>query len=160
MEVLEKEKNKESNFVLVHYNEIGIKGKNRYKFIDLLIDRIRKSLNIYGDIIVKKKTGRIVVKYNPEIPWTKIEKSLSTCFGIAYFAKAYRHTVDLPLVKDNILNLISEKKTQTFRVRTRKCFKNIPVSTKEWDKEIGSYIQAERHLPVDLKENNLFFSNI
>ena len=155
MEVLEKEKNKESNFVLVHYNEIGIKGKNRYKFIDLLIDRIRKSLNIYGDIIVKKKTGRIVVKYNPEIPWTKIEKSLSTCFGIAYFAKAYRHTVDLPLVKDKILNLISEKKTQTFRVRTRKCFKNIPVSTKEWDKEIGSYIQAERHLPVDLKENNL-----
>ncbi len=155
VEVLEKEKNKESNFALVHYNEIGIKGKNRYKFIDLLIDRIRKSLYIYGDIIVKKKTGRILVEYNPEIPWTTIEESLSTCFGIAYFARAYRHTIDLPLVKNKISNLISEKKIQTFRVRTRKCFKNIPVSTKEWDKSIGSYIQAERHLPVDLKENNL-----
>ena len=154
MEALVKEKNKESNFVLVHYNEIGIKGKNRYKFIDLLIDRIQKTLNVYGKISVKKKTGRILIKYDSTIPWTKIEKSLSTCFGIAYFARAYKNTVNLPLVKDEILNLISEEEIQTFRVRTRKCFKNIPISTKEWDKEIGACIQAERHLPVDLKEDN------
>ncbi len=154
METLAKEKSEKYNYVLVHYNEIGIKGKNRYKFIDLLIDRIRKSLNIYGKIIVKKKTGRILVEYDSKISWNKIEKSLSTCFGIAYFSKTYKSPINLPLVKDKISKLISDKEIQTFKVRTRKSFKNIPISTKEWDKEIGSHVQSERHLPVELKEDN------
>ena len=154
IETLTKEKKEKSSYVLVHYNEIGIKGKNRFKFIDLLIDRIRKSLDIYGNINVKKKTGRILVKYDSTISWNKIEKSLSTCFGIAYFARTYKSIIDLPKVKEKITDLISQKKIQSFKVRTRKSFKNIPVSTKEWDKEIGSFVQAERHLPVDMKQDN------
>jgi len=154
IETFGKEENQKSNYVLVHYNEIGIKGKNRYQFIDLLINRIRKSLNVYGDISVTKKTGRILVKYDSKISWDKIAKSLSTCFGIAYFSKTYKSTINLPLVKNKISKLISDVQIQTFKVRTRKSFKNIPISTKEWDKEIGAFVQAERHLPVELKKDN------
>ena len=154
IETFGKEENQKSNYVLVHYNEIGIKGKNRYQFIDLLINRIRKSLNVYGDISVTKKTGRILVKYDSKISWDKIAKSLSTCFGIAYFSKTYKSTINLPLVKNKISKLISDVEIQTFKVRTRKSFKNIPISTKEWDKEIGAFVQAERHLPVELKKDN------
>ena len=124
-EILTKEKKEKFSYLLVHYNEIGIKGKNRFKFIDLLIDRIRKSLDIYGNINVKKKTGRILVKYDSTISWNKIEKSLSTCFGIAYFARTYKSIIDLPKVKEKIADLISQKKIQSFKVRTRKSFKNI-----------------------------------
>ena len=44
---------------LLKYAEIGVKGKNRYKFEDALCDQIRLRLSfIDGDFTVQKESGR------------------------------------------------------------------------------------------------------
>ena len=45
---------------LLKYAEIGVKGKNRYKFEDALVRQIEKALSsVDGDFEVTKFTGRI-----------------------------------------------------------------------------------------------------
>lgn len=46
---------------LLKYAEIGVKGKNRYKFEDALCDQIRLRLSgIDGDFTVQKESGRVI----------------------------------------------------------------------------------------------------
>ena len=47
---------------LLKYAEIGVKGKNRYKFEDALCDQIRLRLScIDGDFTVQKVSVRVFV---------------------------------------------------------------------------------------------------
>ena len=48
---------------LLKYAEIGVKGKNRYKFEDALCDQIRLRLSgIDGDFTVQKESGRVLFR--------------------------------------------------------------------------------------------------
>ena len=53
---------------LIKYSEIGLKGKNRYKFEDALVSRIRESLKEFeGTFNVYKEQERIYVEKVDEI---------------------------------------------------------------------------------------------
>ena len=44
---------------LIKYGEIGVKGKNRYVFEDMLVKQIRFALNpVDGEFEVRKEQGR------------------------------------------------------------------------------------------------------
>ena len=48
---------------LLKYAEIGVKGKNRYKFEDALCNQIRLRLSeIDGEFTVEKESGRVFVQ--------------------------------------------------------------------------------------------------
>ena len=51
---------------LIKYAEIGTKGKNRYRFEDILCKRIRNRLRPLGTFEVKREYGRIFVTAQSE----------------------------------------------------------------------------------------------
>ncbi len=141
--------------VLIHYDEIGLKGKNRPLFIERLSKRIERAASLFCEAKVRKRTGRLVLETsglkNPDALITALRK----VFGVAYFARARSVPLDPGAASETALEMIAPLKTDSFRVRTRKSFPATPVSTREWDRAIGAAIQARRHLPVDLDRPGL-----
>ncbi len=141
--------------VLIHYDEIGLKGKNRPLFIERLSRRIERAASLFCEARIKKRTGRLILQTRGLKDSDALIEAIGKVFGIAYFARAQRVPLDLDAVAQTALEMIAPLKTESFRVRTRKSFPTTPVSTREWDRTIGARIQARRHLPVDLEHPGL-----
>lgn len=68
---------------LIKYAEIGIKGKNRYIFENILRDRIKGALDrVEGDFCVIKESGRIFVQAQSEFDYGETIKALQKVFGV------------------------------------------------------------------------------
>ena len=142
-------------YILIHYDEIGLKGKNRPIFIDRLAKRVERAASLFCEAKVKKRTGRLILETTGLKDSDALIEALGKVFGLAYFARAQKIPLDLEAATKTALDMIAPLKIKNFRVRTRKSFPSTPVSTREWDKTIGSKIQARRHLPVDLEHPGL-----
>ena len=142
-------------YILIHYNEIGLKGKNRPIFIDRLAKRVERAASLFCEAKVKKRTGRLILETTGLKDSDALIEALGKVFGLAYFARAQKIPLDLEAATKTALEMIAPLKIKNFRVRTRKSFPSTPVSTREWDRTIGARIQARRHLPVDLDHPGL-----
>ena len=83
------------NIILCRYSEIALKGKNRWRFEQKMIDRINRLLNKIENIKVKKIRGRIVIHHHDYSIFSaeeieKISKTLTLVFGLDSFSFAIR----------------------------------------------------------------------
>ena len=76
-------------FIVVHYAEIGIKGKNRSMFENQLVTNIRRSLRGLEYDSVKRAPGRVLLKLSKGSDVKKIAKRLEKVFGISGFSPAW-----------------------------------------------------------------------
>ncbi len=141
--------------ILIHYDEIGLKGKNRPLFIERLSQRIERAASLFCEAKVRKRTGRLILETSGLKAPDDLIEALGKVFGVAYFARAQSVPLDLEAAANTALEMIAPLKINSFRVRTRKSFPTTPISTREWDRTIGGRIQARRHLPVDLERPGL-----
>ena len=68
---------------LIKYAEIGVKGKNRFRFEDALIQQMRYALQPVGEFSIRKESGRIFVDALEEYDYDEAVEALSRVFGIA-----------------------------------------------------------------------------
>ena len=135
---------------LIHYGEIGLKGKNRPYFIKLLARRVAMAARPHNPGKLRVIPGRLLLEIAEVTDWGGLREALSRVFGLAYFARARRLPLDLDSAAEGALGLIAPMKISSFAVRTRRENPGVPVRSKDWDPAIGARIQARRHLPVDL----------
>jgi thiamine biosynthesis protein ThiI len=74
--------------VVVHYQELALKGKNRPWFIARLVRNIRGVLSGLDVARVKALMGRIEVVLGPTAVRTEVDERLRRVFGIANFSHA------------------------------------------------------------------------
>ena len=68
---------------LVKYGEIGVKGKNRFKFEDALIRQIRLALKkVDGEFSIVREHGRIYVDTEGEYDYEDTVEALKRVFGL------------------------------------------------------------------------------
>lgn len=142
-------------FALVHYHEIGLKGKNRPFFENRLRDNIKRSLRDLEVGRVFRIPGRILVALENGAPWEEIESRLEKVFGIAYFTLATKVPLDLDRWKEAIGQQVVHRDFSTFRVTTKRPNKNFPLNSQEINAEIGRFIQDLTGAPVDLDHADL-----
>ncbi|MEK6937280.1 MAG: tRNA uracil 4-sulfurtransferase ThiI [Nanoarchaeota archaeon] len=156
------------NSIVVHYGEIGTKGKNRSFFEKKLVENIK--WNLKNEFVsVKRLYGRIVIdlkeNYNKEL----LKEKLSNIFGIANFSFAVKSSLDMEEIKKTSLSLVPEK-TSSFRVNSSRANKNFQYSSFDLNNLIGKHIQDNKKIEVDLEnaettiyieitENNSFIYN-
>ncbi len=155
--------------IVVHYGEIGIKGKNRTFFENVLIKNIRTKLKqeLPGiNFSIKKRYGRILILFNKPLNdnLELIKATLSKIFGIAYFAPCYVVNQDIEKIKQTALKLLQkyqhkhknedhdlgENKPITFKVESRRSFKQFSLTSIELNKEIGAFLLENYSCKVDL----------
>ncbi|MBR4174919.1 MAG: tRNA 4-thiouridine(8) synthase ThiI [Lachnospiraceae bacterium] len=147
----------ETNSFLIKYAEIGVKGKNRYKFEDALVKRIRQVLyGLTGNFDVYKSQGRIMVDASG-FDQDEVVAALKKVFGIVGICPVKVFEVsDYDTLKSDVVSYMKDKyegKSFTFKVKTRRIDKNFPRTSPAINMDLGELIlKALPTLSVDVHE--------
>ena len=81
--------------VIVHYQELALKGRNRPWFVHTLVRTIRRALSDLPVEDVRALMGRIEVELGPDAPWPDVRERLAGLPGIGNFSLATHVAPDL-----------------------------------------------------------------
>ncbi|HTI37617.1 MAG TPA: tRNA uracil 4-sulfurtransferase ThiI [Vicinamibacterales bacterium] len=138
--------------VVVHYQEIALKGKNRPWFVARLARNLRAALADVGVRDVRVLMGRIEVALGPDTSWPAVRDRLELVFGVANFARAGRAPLDVDAIAGAILEDLGDTQAATFRVSARRADKRFPLTSPQIEREVGGRIKEARGWTVDLDE--------
>ncbi len=145
---------------IIHFGELGLKGRNRIFFIRQLADNIRATLHDAFEAAVTPFHSHVLVKVFADVPAEAIEARLSKVFGIAYFAPTLITPADFEAISAAALQLAEGVVTSktTFKVDTTRGDKQFPIYSQDVDREIGGRIVARTGAPVKLKNPDVTVS--
>ena len=137
-------------FVVVHYGELALKGRNRPWFINLLVRSIRQALRGLHVVSVRSLIGRILVTLASEDDWPAARERLVAIPGIGNFSRGYETRADLDHLGDEILARLEPRAVPSFRVSARRVDKRFPIPSPDIERAIGKRVQDRTGWPVDL----------
>ncbi|MGC9393285.1 MAG: tRNA uracil 4-sulfurtransferase ThiI [Anaerolineae bacterium] len=145
---------------IVHFGELGLKGRNRIFFVRRLVQNIRAVLYDAEGTKVDPFHSHILVKVFADLPTETIEARLGKVFGIAYFAPTTIVPADFEAISQAALQLAEGVVTAstTFKVDTTRGNKKFPIHSPEVNREIGARIVALTGAPVKLKNPDVTVS--
>src|SRR5919205_298372 len=109
--------------VIVHYQEIALKGRNRPWFVARLARNIRQATSDLDVRDVRVLMGRIELVLGPAATWPDVRDRLRDVFGIGNFAKAGRTRLDVDVIARAILDDLGPEDVPSFRVSARRADK-------------------------------------
>ncbi len=141
--------------VIVHYQEIALKGRNRPWFVARLARNLREAVKDLDVTAVRVLMGRIEVVLGPSADWPTITGRLSAVFGVANFARAGRAPLDVDAIAAEILRDLAAAEPRSFRVSARRADKRFPLTSPQIEREVGGRIKEARGWHVDLGDPEL-----
>ncbi len=145
------------NYVVCHYHEIGLKGKNRKFFEEKLVQNIKKSLNSDFYEFVKRISGRVIIRLSKKGQQNQkdVEKSLKRVFGLSSFSFAVHSEQEIQKIKKKAKELMEKKNFNTFRVSARRAEKNFPFTSQQINEKVGAEIVKKLKKKVNLEKPGL-----
>ncbi len=130
---------------LLKYAEIGIKGKNRFKFENALCEQIRRKLaNVEGDFTVIRQQGRIFVEAQGEFDSEEAVQEMGMVFGVTGISpvevveeKDWDH---LAQAAADFVAKQYDSPDFSFKVKCRRSDKHYPMTSPEVCMELGGYL--------------------
>ena len=141
--------------IIVHYQEIALKGRNRPWFIARLVRNIREATADLDVAKVRALQGRIEVVLGDGAAWLQVRDRLSKVFGAGNFARAGRAPLDIDAIAAEILRDLDPHDPRSFRVSVRRADKRFPMTSPEIEREVGGRIKEARGWHVDLDNPEL-----
>jgi thiamine biosynthesis protein ThiI len=141
--------------IVVHYQEIALKGKNRPWFMSRLVRNIRHAVADLDVTAVRLLMGRIEVVVGPGASREQVGERIRRTFGIANFSYAGRTALDLDVIAAAILKDLGDRQCGSFRVSVRRADKRFPMTSPQVEREIGGRIKERRGWRVDLDNPEL-----
>ena len=135
--------------VLVHYSEIGLKGKNRGFFEKILIDNIKNNLKVKD---IEKKDKRIVLDVD------KVD-NLNNIFGVAYYSIIEEVESNEEDIVKKAISIIKKLKYKEINLRTSRSDKNFPLTSVELNKKIGEEVNKLK-LKINFSSDEKIFIEV
>ncbi len=144
-------------YFVIHYAEVGLKGKNRVFFEKKLARNISLSLQGTDYAEVKRLHDRIVVYVKDNTDIKEIENRLRRVMGIAHFELVYRTEKEITAIKETALQLAEDKAFETLKVETKRTDKTFPLTSPEVSSEVGGYVIQKTGTQADMYNPDLRF---
>lgn len=147
---------------LLKYAEIGIKGKNRYKFENALCDQVRRRLSkIDGEFVVTREQGRIFVEASGDFDFDEAVEQMGYVFGVSGISPVQviedKSWENLQIAVGDFVQEQYGDKAFSFKVKCRRSDKQYPLTSPEVCVEMGGVL-LERFpaLSVDVHNPDVF----
>jgi len=144
--------------LLIRYDEIGLKGRNRKYFEKCLLNNIKRALSGMDGVRFRLPRGRVMIDTSAALA-VECAKRLAYVPGIASFSVGYQVNPDFEEMAALGIQLIQPHLRSgcklKFCVRTRRADKSFHKISPEINFEVGSRIMAalsEKGLVVNIKE--------
>ena len=136
--------------VIIHYQEIALKGKNRPWFVAKLVRNIRAATSDLDIVELRVLMGRIELVLGPATTFEQARERIALVFGIGNFSRAGRAALDMDAIAAEILNDLGPENPANFRVSARRADKRFPLSSPQIEREVGGRIKEARNWVVNL----------
>ena len=143
------------NSIVIHYQEIALKGKNRPWFVGRLVRNLRGAVSDLDVKAVRSLMGRIEIVLGPGATREEVGERIQRTFGIANFSYAGRTPLDLDALTAAILRDLGDRTCHSFRVSARRADKRFHLTSPQVERDIGGRIQEARGWKVDLVNADL-----
>ncbi len=128
--------------MLIHYHEIGLKGKNRGKFERRLMTNITRALKDVPCGKLERLSGRMMLALTSESPIDVIRERLSTVFGIANFSEAVVAKRNIEAIRETTWALAQKADFESFKIVTKRGDKTFPLNSDQINRDVGKHIQT------------------
>ncbi|MDG3074476.1 tRNA uracil 4-sulfurtransferase ThiI [Bacillus halotolerans] len=143
--------------ILIRFGEISTKGKNRKSFIERLKQNVRLVLKDYPTLKYFSNRDRMTITLNGVDP-KALFPHLKQVFGIQSFSLAIKCESRLDDIKTTALQAIKDQYQpgDTFKVETKRAYKQFELDTNEMNAEIGGHILRNTEgLTVDVRKPDI-----
>lgn len=144
-----------TQYVVVHLGEVSLKGKNRPTFLRQLADNIIQALSDYGDADVQRQAGRMLVTLSADIPQERIIERLQQVFGIANFALCTTAPYQMEAIQHAVSRALAGKTFGSFRITARRAYKELPWTSAELNRVLGTHVLSTHQTRVNLDHPEL-----
>ncbi|MBW3004777.1 hypothetical protein KY310_03015 [Candidatus Woesearchaeota archaeon] len=134
--------------IIIRFAEIGTKGKNRAFFEKALIRNTKACLdkNKIEYAAIERPMGRVLVSADASCD------CLQCVFGVASFSYAVNAGFNMESVKKEALKLAKDlNPNKSFRVTCQRLDKRFPLTSQQFDVELGAFIQEKTKAKVKMK---------
>jgi thiamine biosynthesis protein ThiI len=138
--------------VLLRYQELALKGRNRPWFQRHLIQHLRRALGGLGVREVRVPMGRIELVLGRDATAAEVCERLRWVFGLANFSLATRVEPDYAAIEAGIVRDLPHHTPASFRVKVRRADKRFPLRSPELERALGARIVEARGWTVDLRK--------
>src|SRR3954471_8013168 len=132
------------NSIVIHYQELALKGKNRPWFLGRLVRNLKRALSDLDITAVRALMGRIEIQLGPGTSREEAGERVRRTFGIANYSFARRTALDLEVIAAAILDDLRDRTCASFRVSVRRTDKRFPMTSPQVEREIGGRVQQAR----------------
>jgi len=154
--------------LLVRYGELGLKGKNKYKFINTLRENMSRAVANLSETTVKSGWGRLWVETAQ--PQAALER-LQMVFGIFSLSPVLQVEKNLETLAEAAYQTLLAALPQggSFKVETRRADKTFPLTSPEISRQVASLMfsrlderyTADMHKPqrtvwLEIREEGAF----
>ena len=148
------------DFIVCHYDEIGLKGGNRKFFEEKLVSNIKDMLtrSFPGCFeSVRRISGRIIIGLKPEgkISFEEMKSILKNVFGISYFSPVFSVKQDMDVIKNKSVEILEEKEFENFRISTKRSNKEYRLTSQQVNVEVGSFVVEKMNKKVKLEDSDI-----
>ena len=143
------------NSIVVHYQELALKGKNRPWFLGRLVRNLRRALSDLDVQSVRALMGRIEVVLGPSAVRDEVGDRIRRTFGVANFSYARRTALDIDALAASILQDLGDRTCESFRMSVRRADKRFPLTSPQVEREVGGRIKQARGWRVNLDAPDL-----
>ena len=140
--------------ILRKYGELTTKKGNRNFFVNLLYKSIQNKLKNYN-VTIFKDLSRMYIEFNDE-DLNEILKRVNNIFGIHEYLVAYKIETEEEVIKNKVLEIVKEEKFNTFKVETKRSYKEFPINSQDFSKQLGGLILKNiNNIKVDVHNPEL-----
>src|SRR5256885_8643274 len=144
-------RNRMMHYVIAHYHELALKGRNRPFLVDRLVRNLREALRGISPCHVESLAGRIRISLDDPTQWSTIKTRLDAVFGLANFAPAVHVSSHLETMTKAICESVQSLPFHTFRVTTKRADKSYPLTSIEVNRHVGAAVveRTGAHVSLD-----------
>ncbi len=136
---------------LIHYHEIGLKGRNRAAFERRLQANLQSAVHGLIDGKVGRISSRLVVPARDREVLAEVLRRVSRIPGVSHAGAAYvTSRVPEEIRQAALLAVNDTGEFLSFAVDSRRSSTDYPVPSMETNRDVGAYIQAKTGARVDL----------
>ena len=157
------------DWIIVRFGEITVKGRNRTRFEELMLARVKEALASFGSLSYDKAYGRLYIRLNGE-SFDRVADRLKDVFGIVSFSPAIRTANELAAIREAALAVMRavDPPPRTFKVSVKRAYKGFPHDSREMNHLVGAHVlrntpnlkvdvhQPEVELKVEIREEGTF----
>ena len=142
--------------IVVHYAEIGLKGRNRPRFERQLRRNLEAALADLGGAEVSQLYGRLLLETGEEAPFEAVSERLRRVFGVAFFSRVGACEPTLEALEELVDRFVEEREFRSFGVRARRVDKRHPWRSTDLNRRLGARVEARTGARVDLSRPDLW----